>query len=147
MLLMKKTGKDFRNISLDEAILEAKKHNIKIEKFWTTGHIINALYEELVESSLIQPTFIYGHPIEVSPLSAKSSDPRFTERAELFINTKEYANMYTELSDPIDQLERFKSQIDEKKAGNDEAKRYWLRLCWCFRIWHATNRRMRHWNW
>ncbi len=71
--------------------------------------------------SLIQPTFIYGHPIEVSPLSAKSSDPRFTERAELFINTKEYANMYTELSDPIDQLERFKSQIDEKKAGNDEA--------------------------
>ncbi|MCE6061998.1 lysine--tRNA ligase [Mycoplasmopsis agalactiae] len=116
-----KTGKDFRNISLDEAILEAKKHNIKIEKFWTTGHIINVLYEELVESSLIQPTFIYGHPIEVSPLSAKASDPRFTERAELFINTKEYANMYTELSDPIDQLERFKSQIDEKKAGNDEA--------------------------
>lgn len=116
-----KTDKDFRNISLDEAILEAKKHNIKIEKFWTTGHIINALYEELVESSLIQPTFIYGHPIEVSPLSAKASDPRFTERAELFINTKEYANMYTELSDPIDQLERFKSQIDEKKAGNDEA--------------------------
>ncbi|MBU4690512.1 lysine--tRNA ligase [Mycoplasma sp. ES3157-GEN-MYC] len=117
----KKTGKDFRNITLDEAVQTAKKFNVKLEKFFTIGHIINALYEELVECELIQPTFVYGHPIEVSPLSAKGDDPRFTERAELFINTKEYANMYTELSDPIDQLDRFKKQLDEKAAGNDEA--------------------------
>ncbi|MCS4536710.1 MULTISPECIES: lysine--tRNA ligase [unclassified Mycoplasma] len=116
-----KTGKDFRNITLDEAVAVAKEHQVKLSKFFTVGHIINALYEELVEGELIQPTFVYGHPIEVSPLSAVGDDPRFTERAELFINTKEYANMYTELSDPIDQLERFKKQIEEKAAGNDEA--------------------------
>ncbi|BAW18288.1 lysine--tRNA ligase [Mycoplasmopsis bovigenitalium] len=116
-----KTGKDFRNISLQDAVSVAKEHKIKLEKFFSIGHIINALYEELVEHELIEPTFVYGHPIEVSPLSAKSDDPRFTERAELFINTKEYANMYTELSDPIDQLDRFKKQLDEKAAGNDEA--------------------------
>lgn len=117
----KKTGKNFRKITLEEAIEVAKAHKIKIEKFFTIGHIINSLYEELVEPTLIQPTFLYGHPIEISPLSAKSDDPRFTERAELFINTKEYANMYTELSDPIDQLERFESQLEEKNKGNDEA--------------------------
>ncbi|MBZ4204421.1 lysine--tRNA ligase [Mycoplasma tauri] len=116
-----KTGADFRSITFEEAKKIATNHKIKIEKFWTTGHIINALYEELIEETLIEPTFIYGHPIEVSPLSAKSDDPRFTERAELFINTKEYANMYTELSNPIDQLERFKEQIKEKNSGNDEA--------------------------
>ncbi|QBF34675.1 lysine--tRNA ligase [Mycoplasmopsis phocirhinis] len=116
-----KTGKDFRNISLKEAIEVANKFKVKLSKFYTVGHIINALYEELVEKELIQPTFVYGHPIEVSPLSAVSDDPKFTERAELFINTKEYANMYTELSDPIDQLQRFKKQIEEKAAGNDEA--------------------------
>ncbi|AIA29251.1 lysyl-tRNA synthetase [Mycoplasmopsis californica] len=116
-----KTGVDFRNITLEDAVVVAKKYGAKIQKFYSVGHIINALYEELIEEDLIQPTFVYGHPIEISPLSAKSEDPRFTERAELFINTKEYANMYTELSDPIDQLERFKKQIEEKAAGNDEA--------------------------
>ncbi|TQC51490.1 lysine--tRNA ligase [Mycoplasmopsis mucosicanis] len=119
--VIEKTGVDFRNITIEKAIEVAKKHRVKIEKFFTIGHIINALYEELVEHELIEPTFVYGHPIEVSPLSAKSDDPRFTERAELFINTKEYANMYTELSDPIDQLDRFKKQIEEKANGNDEA--------------------------
>lgn len=116
-----KTGKDFRNISLDEAQKVAKKYNIKVDKFYTVGHIINDLYEELIEETLIEPTFIYGHPIEISPLASKCEDGRFTERAELFINTKEYANMYTELSDPIDQLERFKAQLKEKESGNDEA--------------------------
>ncbi|VEU75509.1 lysyl-tRNA synthetase [Mycoplasmopsis maculosa] len=115
------TGVDFRKVSLEEAVSIAKKYSVKLEKFFTIGHIINALYEELIEDTLIEPTFIYGHPIEVSPLSAKSEDPRFTERAELFINKKEYANMYTELSDPIDQLERFENQLSEKAAGNDEA--------------------------
>ncbi|WP_406617224.1 lysine--tRNA ligase [Mycoplasmopsis adleri] len=116
-----KTGHDFRNITLEEAKKVAKEHNVKIEKFWTIGHIINGLYEELVEETLIEPTFLYGHPIEISPLSAKADNPRFTERAELFINTKEYANMYTELSDLSTNLKDFKSQLAEKNAGNDEA--------------------------
>ncbi|UUM19373.1 lysine--tRNA ligase [Mycoplasma sp. 1018B] len=115
------TGVDFRNIDLKTAQEIAKKHHVKIEKFFTIGHIINALYEELIEHTLIQPTFVYGHPIEISPLASKAEDPRYTERAELFINTKEYANMYTELSDPIDQLERFEAQLEEKNNGNDEA--------------------------
>ncbi|TDV24366.1 lysyl-tRNA synthetase class II [Mycoplasmopsis mustelae] len=115
------TGFDFRNIALEKAIEIAKSHGIKIQRFFKLGHIINELFEELIEKTLIQPTFVYGHPIEISPLTAKARDPRFTERAELFINTKEYANMYTELSDPIDQLERFQSQLKEKENGNDEA--------------------------
>ncbi|MEA4276359.1 lysine--tRNA ligase [Mycoplasma sp. 21DD0573] len=115
------TGKDFRNISFDEAVEVAKSYGIKIQKFHQLGHIINELFEELIEKTLIQPTFVYGHPLEISPLTAKGQDPRFVERAELFINTKEYANMYTELSDPIDQLERFEDQLKEKNNGNDEA--------------------------
>lgn len=115
------TGFDFRNISLEEATKVAKQHNVYVEKYFAVGHIINALFEELIEKTLIKPTFVTGHPIEISPLSAKAEDPRFTERAELFINTKEYANMYTELNDPIDQLARFESQLSEKNAGNDEA--------------------------
>ncbi|QDF65169.1 lysine--tRNA ligase [Mycoplasma nasistruthionis] len=117
----KATGHDFRNISFDKAVEVAKSHGIKIEKFHKLGHIINELFEELIEETLVQPTFVYGHPIEISPLTAKKDDPRFTERAELFINTKEYANMYTELSDPIDQLQRFEDQLQEKNNGNDEA--------------------------
>ena len=71
---------------------------------------------------MVQPTFIWGHPIEISPLASKDpSDPRFTLRAELFIGTKEFANMFTELSDPIDQLERFEAQLDERESGNEEA--------------------------
>ncbi|RIV16517.1 lysine--tRNA ligase [Mycoplasmopsis gallopavonis] len=115
------TGVNFREISFEKAVEVAKKHNVKIEKFFELGHIINELFEELIEKTLIQPTFVYGHPIEISPLTAKGKDPRFTERAELFINTKEYANMYTELSDPIDQLERFEKQLEEKNNGNEEA--------------------------
>ncbi|ADE19383.1 lysine--tRNA ligase [Mycoplasma crocodyli] len=115
------TGEDFRKISFEKACDIAKKNKIKVEKFHKIGHIISNLFEELIEHKLIEPTFVTGHPIEISPLSAKMDDPRFTERAELFINTKEYSNMYTELSDPIDQLERFEAQISEKNAGNDEA--------------------------
>ena len=94
----------------------------KIESYYQSGHLINILFEHYVEKTLIQPTFIYGHPIEISPLAAKNDfNPRFTDRAELFINTKEYANMFTELNDPIDQLERFEAQLNEREAGNDEA--------------------------
>ncbi|MBW0600994.1 lysine--tRNA ligase [Mycoplasmopsis anatis] len=115
------TGVNFRAISFDEAVEVAKKYKVKVEKYFTIGHIINELFEVLIEETLVQPTFVYGHPIEISPLTAKGKDPRFTERAELFINTKEYANMYTELHDPIDQLERFELQLEEKNKGNDEA--------------------------
>ncbi|WAM09252.1 hypothetical protein ONA24_04060 [Mycoplasmopsis cynos] len=117
----KATGYDFRTMFWKSERNCISKWKFKIQKFFKLGHIINELFELLIEKTLIQPTFVYGHPIEISPLTAKTIDPRFTERAELFINTKEYANMYTELSDPIDQLERFKSQLDEKENGNDEA--------------------------
>ncbi|WP_036452459.1 lysine--tRNA ligase [Mycoplasma buteonis] len=115
------TGINFREATFEEAVAVAQKYGIKVQKFHQLGHIINELFEELIEKNLIQPTFVYGHPLEISPLTAKGDDPRFVERAELFINTKEYANMYTELSDPIDQLERFESQLEEKNNGNDEA--------------------------
>ncbi len=86
------------------------------------GHLINILFEHYVEETLIQPTFVYGHPLSISPLAAKNDqNPKYTDRAELFINKKEFANMFTELSDPIDQLERFESQLKEREAGNDEA--------------------------
>ena len=118
----KQTGKDFRTISLEDAKAVAKEKGIKIEKYFTIGHIINELFEELVEHTIVQPTFVTGHPIEISPLAAKNEkDPRFTDRAELFIDGREYANMFTELNDPIDQLERFESQLKEREAGNDEA--------------------------
>lgn len=116
------TGKDFREISLDEAKEVAKKHNIKIESYFTVGHIINELFEVLIEETIVQPTFVTGHPIEISPLAARNEkDPRFTDRAELFIDSREYANMFTELNDPIDQLGRFEDQIKEAEQGNDEA--------------------------
>mgnify|MGYP002641015196 CR=1 FL=1 len=87
-----------------------------------TGHILNLLFEEYCEKDMIQPTFVYGHPIEISPLTKKNPlDPRFTDRFELFIDGREYANAYTELNDPIDQKERFLSQLAEKELGNDEA--------------------------
>ncbi len=118
-----KSGVDFKaQMTLEEARQHAADHKIKIEKFFSIGHILEAFFEEYVEETLIQPTFVYGHPIEISPLAAKNlEDPRFTDRAELFINGKEFANMFTELNDPIDQLERFKAQLAEREAGNDEA--------------------------
>lgn len=87
-----------------------------------TGHILNLLFEEYCEETVIQPTFVFGHPIEISPLAKKNiEDPRFTDRFELFIDGREYANAFTELNDPIDQKERFLSQLKEKELGNDEA--------------------------
>ena len=79
-------------------------------------------YEKYVEETIIEPTFVYGHPIEISPLAKKNlDDPRFTQRFELFICGNEYANAFTELNDPIDQYERFANQLKEKELGNDEA--------------------------
>ncbi|MGZ9431499.1 lysine--tRNA ligase [Mycoplasma sp. CB776] len=118
----KYVGIDLKKATFEEIKEVAIKHKIKIEKYFTSGHLINELFELFVEDTLIQPTFVYGHPIEISPLARENEkDPRFTDRAELFINKKEYANMFSELNDPIDQLKRFESQLEEKNAGNDEA--------------------------
>ena len=111
----------FENISLEEAQKLAKEHDIEIEGHFTIGHIINEFFEKYVEHTIIEPTFVYGHPIEISPLAKKSKDERFTERFELFICGCEYANAFGELNDPIDQRERFESQIKERELGNDEA--------------------------
>lgn len=118
----KAIGFDVKKATEKELLDFVKKSGWKIEPFYKKGHLINLIFEEKVESSLINPTFIYGHPIEISPFAVKSdADPNFTERAELFINGREYANMFTELSDPIDQLERFENQLMESKSGNEEA--------------------------
>ncbi|MFA6627764.1 MAG: lysine--tRNA ligase, partial [Bacilli bacterium] len=118
------TGIDFFQVkTLEEALALAKEHNIVVQKHQMFyGHIINLFFEKYVEETLIQPTFVYGHPLEISPLAKKNTtDPRFTDRFELFINRKEYANAFSELNDPIDQRERFLNQIKEKDLGNDEA--------------------------
>ena len=104
-LVKEKTGVDFTsNITLEEAQELVSKYGIKIEKHWTsTGYYLNALFEELCEEDLIQPTFVYGHPIEISPLTKKGKDPRFTESFELYINATDSTNAYSESTDPIDQ--------------------------------------------
>lgn len=123
-LIKEYSGVDFKtnNYTLEEAIQIAKEHNVPVEKHFTVGHIINAFFEEFCEDKIIQPTFVCGHPIEISPLTKKDpKDPRFVQRFELFIGGKEFANAYTELNDPIDQRERFLEQLKEKENGNDEA--------------------------
>ncbi len=115
-------GIDFyENKTIDEMIKLAKEHEIELEAHYASGHIINAFFEKYVEPNIINPTFVYGHPVEISPLAKKSSDERFTERFELFICADEYANAFSELNDPIDQRERFEKQLHEKKLGNEEA--------------------------
>ena len=118
------TGVDFwKEISFEEAVALANEKHVPVEKHYTeVGQIINAFFEEFVEETLTQPTFVYGHPVAVSPLAKKNpEDPRFTDRFELFIMTKEYANAFTELNDPIDQLGRFEAQAKAKELGDDEA--------------------------
>ncbi|MBS4179705.1 lysine--tRNA ligase [Lederbergia citrea] len=117
------TGVDFwGEVTDEEARQLAKEHGIDITEHMTYGHIVNEFFEQKVEEKLIQPTFIYGHPVEISPLAKKNEeDPRFTDRFELFIVAREHANAFTELNDPIDQRERFESQLKEREQGNDEA--------------------------
>ena len=121
--IKEKTGIDFRTITVEEALKLAEEHKIEVaEHEKTLGHIINLFFEKYVEETLIQPTFLYGHPVEISPLTkANPTDPRFVERFELFIGGKEFANAYTELNDPITQLDRFEEQLKERDLGNDEA--------------------------
>ncbi len=117
------TGVDFSaQMSDEEAHRLAQEHNVKVEPSMTYGHIVNEFFETFVESTLIQPTFVMGHPVAVSPLAKKSvDDPRFTDRFELFIVAREHANAFTELNDPIDQRERFEAQLKEREQGNEEA--------------------------
>ena len=121
--IKEQTGIDFKKeMTFEEAKALAEEHDILVEDHFVVGHIINAFFEKYVEETLIQPTFLYGHPVEISPLTKKNpEDPRFVDRFELFIGGKEFANAYTELNDPIDQLERFEDQLKERDLGNDEA--------------------------
>ena len=118
------TGVDFNTINTDEEAMEAaKKAGVPVDPIKTTrGDIIAAFFDEKVEETLIQPTFIYEYPIENSPLAKKmSEDERMTQRFELFIGGREYANAFAELNDPIDQYERFLNQVKQREAGDDEA--------------------------
>ena len=100
----------------------AKEHGVKIQDAMTFGHVVNEFFEQKVEEELVQPTFIYGHPVEVSPLAkTNTEDTRFTDRFELFIVRREHANAFSELNDPIEQRARFKAQEQEREQGNDEA--------------------------
>ncbi|HLQ95667.1 MAG TPA: lysine--tRNA ligase [Pseudogracilibacillus sp.] len=116
-------GVDFWQDTTDEeAKALAKEYNVEITKDMTYGHIVNEFFEQKIEEQLIQPTFIYGHPVAISPLAKKNpEDGRFTDRFELFIVGREHANAFTELNDPIDQRERFEAQVAERDAGNEEA--------------------------
>ena len=123
-MIKQETGVDFKanNYTLDEAKEIANNHGVQVEKHFTVGHIINAFFEKYCEDKLIQPTFLCGHPVEISPLTKiDPEDPRFVQRFELFIGGHEFANAYTELNDPIDQKNRFIEQLKERDAGNDEA--------------------------
>ncbi len=117
------TGVDFwQPMTKEQAQSLAKEHGVEIKEAHEVGHIINEFFEQKVEEALVQPTFVFGHPVEISPLAKKNpEDPRFTDRFELFIVRREHANAFTELNDPIDQRERFEAQLAEKEAGNDEA--------------------------
>ena len=122
--IKKYTGIDFDTVSSDEeAKALAKEKGIEYEERHTKGDIINLFFEEFCEENLIQPTFIMDHPLVISPLTKKKpSDPEKVERFELFINTWEMCNAYSELNDPIDQRERFAQQDANAAAGDDEAE-------------------------
>ncbi|MFR6667505.1 MAG: lysine--tRNA ligase, partial [Thomasclavelia spiroformis] len=121
--IKEKTGIDFAgDMTFEDAKKLAEEHHIEIEPHYEYGHIINEFFEKYVEETIVDPTFVYGHPVEISPLARKNpEDPRFTQRFELFICGNEYANAFNELNDPDDQYERFANQLKEKELGNDEA--------------------------
>lgn len=119
----KYTGVDFNEIdTLEKAREIAKEHNVKFEAHHLKGDILNLFFEEFVEEKLIQPTFLMDHPVEISPLTKRKPDnPDYTERFELFIVGREFANAYSELNDPIDQRERFAHQEELRQCGDEEA--------------------------
>lgn len=123
-LVKEVTGIDFNEItSFEQAKQLAEERELFVPNHFTTvGHILNLFFEEYCEKTLIQPTFLTRHPVEISPLTKVcEDDPRYVDRFELFIAGCEFANAYSELNDPIDQRERFVKQLEEKNLGNDEA--------------------------
>lgn len=121
--IKEETGIDFtKEMSFEEAVALAKEKGVTLDKSWNSvGYIIQAFFDEFVEKKLIQPTFIHTYPIEVSPLTKKTADPRFVDRFELFMGGFEFGNAYSELNNPFDQLERFKAQAAAKERGDLEA--------------------------
>ncbi len=120
----KYSGVDYNNWNTDaDAIAAAKAHHIDLPEVPTKGAILAEFFDAYVEEKLIQPTFIYDYPVEISPLAKrKPDDPAFTERFEYFINATEFGNAFSELNDPIDQRERFERQVAERKALNPASK-------------------------
>ena len=120
----KYSGVDFAAIESDEqAIAVAKEHHVELPEVPTKGAILAEFFDAYVEEKLIQPTFIYDYPVEISPLAKrKPEDPAFTERFEYFINATEFGNAFSELNDPIDQKARFEKQVAERKALDPECK-------------------------
>ncbi|PKM77550.1 MAG: lysine--tRNA ligase [Firmicutes bacterium HGW-Firmicutes-15] len=118
------TGLDFSLIKGDaEAQQAAKQLGMEVKQTESRGEIINEVFEEFVEDKLIQPTFVYGHPVEISPLAKRNADnPEFTDRFEVFIMQREIANAFSELNDPIDQKERFMKQVEKRAGGDVEAQ-------------------------
>jgi len=122
--ITKYSGKDFGTIKTDEeARGAAEEIGVHVDRDATKGDVINAVFEEKVEGHLLQPTFIIDYPIEISPLAKrKSDDPSLTYRFEAFVYSRELANAFTELNDPLDQAERFRDQVKRRDAGDDEAQ-------------------------
>ncbi len=125
-LVAQYTGIDFDKITdVNEAIAKAKELKLDVQKSWGIGQIIEAAFDEYVEEKLIQPTYVTHHPTEISPLAKKcADDERYTERFELFICGKEYANAFSELNDPFDQRRRFEAQMALKASGDEETHPY-----------------------
>ena len=122
--IKEKTGIDFKQeMSYEQAVALAQEHDIEVDKIHNSvGHIIQLFFDKYVEETIVQPTFVYEYPIEISPLAKKcKDDPRFTDRYELFICGHEYANAFSELNDPIDQRERFEKQLELRDLGDEEA--------------------------
>jgi len=121
--ILEYSGVDFGSIKTDEqARLAAQKKGLHVEAGASRGKIINEFFEEFVEPNLIQPTFLMGHPVEISPLAKRNADqPEYTDRFEAFIFGRELANAFSELNDPIDQRQRFEAQAAERANGDDEA--------------------------
>ncbi len=121
--IKEETGIDFLEVDQQQALDLAKEHGIELDNHQQQyGHVIAEFFDKYCEHKMIQPTFVYSYPLEISPLAkSNAQDPRFTDRFELFIAGNEYCNAFSELNDPIDQRRRFEDQLKEKELGNVEA--------------------------